>query len=126
MNRIAITVGSSSLDVEIEPRSGRSSLILLVDPDTMTWESLVNPGSGARGGAGVRVAQVLSNRKVSDVVSGEFGPKAYDALRAARITMHRFGSGTTAREAVELLKAGKVAGTVPATRPRRGRRGRGQ
>jgi predicted Fe-Mo cluster-binding NifX family protein len=123
MKRVALTVSSPNLDVEVEPRFGRSAYILLVDPDTMDWESLENPGRETRGGAGVRVAQVLRDQGVTDVVSGEFGPKAFEALRAAGITMHRFGSGTIAREAVELLRAGRVQEVgAPSRQRRRGRR----
>ena len=127
MTRIALTVGSPGLNVEVEPRFGRSAFILLVDPDTMVWESLANPGSDARGGAGIQVAQLLSDRGIGDVVSGEFGPKAYEALEAAGITMHRCGPGTTARKAVELFKTGKLAGggaSFPAKAS--GGRGRGR
>jgi predicted Fe-Mo cluster-binding NifX family protein len=118
MTRIALTVGSPGLDVEIEPRFGRSAFILLVDPETMWWESLANPGWDARGGAGIRVAQVLSDEHVSDVVSGEFGPKAQQALETAGITMHRCGPGTTARIAVQQLIAGMLVDAPSSSRPR--------
>jgi predicted Fe-Mo cluster-binding NifX family protein len=98
-------------------------LILLVDPKTMAWESIVNPGRDAGGGAGIRVAQILSERKVSDVISGKFGPNAQDALEAAGISMHRCRSNTTVREAIELLNAGNLPGAgVPSGGRRRWRR----
>jgi predicted Fe-Mo cluster-binding NifX family protein len=122
MKKVALTVGSPSLDVEVETRFGRSAFILLVDPDTMAWEWVENPGRDTRGGAGVRVAQVLSDRKVSDVVSGEFGPNAHDALQTAGILMHRCESGTTVRQAVERLKAGELPEVASSSR----RRGRGR
>jgi predicted Fe-Mo cluster-binding NifX family protein len=122
MKRVALTVGSPGLDVEVEPRFGRAAYILLVDPDTMDWESVRNSGRDAWGGAGVRVAQVLDDRNVTDVVSGEFGPKAFEALKAAGIRMHRLESSTTAREAVEQLKAGDLAAVgTPSPGRRRGR-----
>lgn len=122
MTRVAVTVGSPGLDVEVEPKFGRAPFIVLVDPETMAWESLANPGWDARGGAGVRVAQVLSDHRVSDAVSGDFGPNAEDALEAAGIAMHRCGSGTTARKAVDLLKAGDLPELWPTPGRGRGRR----
>ena len=120
---IALTVASPSLDVKVEPRLGRAPFLLLVDPETLAWESLENPGRDASGGAGVRVAQALSDRGIRDVVSGEFGPKAFEALRAAGITMHRLVSGTTAREAIGMLKAGELPEITDSPRGRgRGRR----
>ena len=117
MNRVALTVPSPNLDVEVEPRFGRAAYLLLVDPGSMACEVLANPGRDAEEGAGIRVAQVLSDREVSDVISGEFGPKAHDALKAAGISMHRCGSDTTAREAVGLLKDGKLGRAELATGP---------
>lgn len=124
MKRVAVTVGSPGLDVGVDARFGRSAFILLVDPETMAWESLANPGWDARGGAGIRVAQVLSDRMVSDVVSGDFGPNAHEALDATGIIMHRCEAGTTVREAIELLKAGELPGA--GARPRRRNRVRGR
>lgn len=123
--RIAVTASSPDLDVEVEPRFGRAPYILLVDPGTLAWEAVEGPGQQARGGAGIKVAQFLSQRDVTDVISGEFGPNAHEALSAAGIAMHRCESGTRAREAVELMKEGKLAGPEPAAPPHRGGRGGG-
>jgi predicted Fe-Mo cluster-binding NifX family protein len=106
MKSIALTVGTPDLDVEIEPRFGRAPFILLVDPDTMAWSSRENPARNAHGGAGIQVVQILDEHGVRDVISGEFGPKAHDALQAAGIRMHRCGFESTARQAVEALVAG--------------------
>ena len=108
MSRIAISVGSPGLDAEIEPRFGQSAFILLVDPDTMAWDSVENPGGVSRGGAGVRAAQILRDLKVSDVISGAFGPNAQDTLQTAGIVTHRCDLGTSVRKAVEQLKAGEL------------------
>ena len=107
MKKIALTVSNPSLDTQVEPRLARSAFILLVEPETMTWVSLPNPGAKANSSAEVRIVQALSEWEVSDIVSGNFGATASEALRAAGITMHRFGFGTSAREAVGILRAGK-------------------
>ena len=125
MKRIALSVASPSLDEKVHSKFGRADFILLVDPDTMAWESLANPGRDAGSGAGIRVGQLLSDRKVTDVISGEFGPKAWDVLNAAGINLHRCGSGTTVREAVDLLKAGKLGPAGAGTPGGRGQGGRG-
>jgi len=105
MGMIAITVDSPDLDSRIEPRFGRAAHLVLVDPDTMAWQPMSNPDWDRLGLAGVRIVEALKDRDVTEVVSGQFGPRATDALAAARITPHRFESGATAREAVESLKA---------------------
>lgn len=106
MSRVALTVGSPSLDSEVLSRFDRSAYLLLVEPDTMAWESVENPGWKTQGG--VRLTQTLRDRKVSDVVCGECLQAARTALREAGILLHRCNCGTTARQAVERLKAGEL------------------
>jgi predicted Fe-Mo cluster-binding NifX family protein len=113
---IAITVVSPDLKAELDPRFGRAPYVLLVDPGTLDWTSLENPGRQARGGAGIRLAQLLNDRKVDAVISGRFGPKATDALEKAGITMHSCEASCTAKEAISLLKDGKL-GTQGGPRP---------
>ncbi len=108
MCTIALTVGSPSFVAGVESGFGRSAYLLLVDPDTLAWESVENPGRGTRGDPGVRVAQALSDRKVSDVLSGDCGPSAHDAFRAVGIAMHRCECGTTALQAVQRFSAGEL------------------
>jgi predicted Fe-Mo cluster-binding NifX family protein len=108
MSRIAISATSSGLDAEIEPRFCRSPLLLLVDPDTMVWESVENPGRDTRGGAAPRVAQILTDLDVSDVVSGGFEPSAHDAFQTAGIVVHRCDLGASVRQAVQQLRAGEL------------------
>jgi predicted Fe-Mo cluster-binding NifX family protein len=113
MTQVAVTVSTPDLDAEVEPRFGRAPHILLVDPQTMSWTSVENPGRDAGSGAGIQVAQVLHDKGVSAVISGEFGPKAQDALVAAGIVMHRCPSRATARETVTLWRAGELDDQAP-------------
>jgi predicted Fe-Mo cluster-binding NifX family protein len=108
MKAVAITVGSPSFEAKVEAGLCRSAYLLLVDPDTLAWESVENPGWNTRSDPDVRVAQALSDRAVGDVLTGECGPKANCALRGAGITIHRCDCGTTALRALELLRAGEL------------------
>ena len=47
-----------------------------------------NPALGATGGAGVQAAQFITEHGASVVVSGAFGPNAFDALAAVGIEMY--------------------------------------
>lgn len=105
---IAVTVVSPDLRAEIEPRFGRAPYVLLVNPETLEWTSLENPGRQARGGAGIRLVQLLNDQGVDGVISGRLGPKATDALAKAGITMHPCDAPCTAEEAVLLLRDGKL------------------
>ncbi len=104
---IALTVVSPDINSEMDPRFGRAAYLLLVDPKTMSWTSMPNPGKEASGGAGVRLAQLLSEKKVEAVISGRFGPKAADALEKAGIAMESLPSASTAQEALDHWKGRK-------------------
>ncbi len=98
-----MTMPSPDLDGDVEQEFGRARHIVLVDPESMEWEAVGNPGAGAGGGSGVRAAQLLAERGVSAVASGDFGPNAHAALTSAGIALHRFPKGTPAREAVQRI-----------------------
>lgn len=117
MHRIALTVATPDLDAEVDPRFGRADFILLVEPETMAWEALANPAREAPGGAGIQAAEFVAERGADAVLSGDFGPKAYQALEAAGIAMYRYESCRTAREAMERFRAGELPA---ADSPRRG------
>lgn len=105
---IAVTVLSPDLKSKIDSRFGRAKHLLLVNPKTLRWEAVENAGHDASGGAGIRLAQLLSDRKVDAVISGRFGPKASDALERAGIAMHSCEASFTAEEAVSALNQGTL------------------
>ena len=107
--KIIITAVSPSIDSNVDPRFGRGANFVVVDPDTLSWQAHANPGVGASGGAGTRAAQFAANQKAEAVLSGDFGPNAYNALQAGGIKMYLFGNSRTGKEAVELFKTGKLA-----------------
>lgn len=116
MEKIAVTVATPDLDAEVERRFGRAAYLLIVDPETMRWDALENPGARVGGGAGIQAAQLMGRHEVGTVVTGGVGPNAQEALRSAGIAVSLPQPGTTAREAVVQLKEasggreGKAAG----------------
>lgn len=108
MSRVALGVASRSLDVKVEPRLAQSPYLVLVNTDTMDWESLANPCTDSRKDGGTAAAQCLVDHKVSDVVSGYFEPSHRSALQAAGIVPHRCECGTSVEGAIQRLKAGEL------------------
>lgn len=106
--KIILSTTSPGLDADIDPRFGRGAYLLVVDTDTMQTEGHPNPGVNASGGAGIQAAQFVVDQKVEAVISGDFGPNAFDALQAAGISMYLYGNCRTAREALERFLAGKL------------------
>jgi len=113
--KIILTATSPALDAEVDPRFGRGVYLLVVDPDTMEWEAHPNPGLNAPGGAGIQAAQFVTEHKAGAAISGDFGPHAFEALRAAGISMHVYGNCRTVRDAIERFKAGHLEQVGTAT-----------
>jgi predicted Fe-Mo cluster-binding NifX family protein len=63
---------------------------------------------GASGGAGSLAAQYAADQHASAVISGDFGPNAFNVLQAAGIAMYLFGVSTTVRQAIEHYKADQL------------------
>lgn len=106
--KVAISANSGDPEVEFSARFGRCKCFLIADPELGDWQEVQNPALDAQGGAGTQVVQFLSNQGVDAVVSGRYGPYAYDALQAAGMEAYLASSGTP-RELLSDLKAGRLS-----------------
>jgi predicted Fe-Mo cluster-binding NifX family protein len=107
--KIVITATSPDLDSAIDPRFGRAAYFIVVDVIDRKWQACPNPAVDASGGAGTQAAQSIATLGVQAAISGDFGPNAYSALKAAGIAMYLLGTSQTVKEAVEHFFAGKLA-----------------
>jgi predicted Fe-Mo cluster-binding NifX family protein len=114
--KIILSTVTPEINSQIDPRFGRGAYLLVVDTESGQAEGQPNPGVNATGGAGIQAAQFAANRKVQAVISGDFGPHAFNALQAAGISMYVYGDCQTAAEAIERFKAGKLEQVGAATR----------
>ncbi len=104
--KIAISATGASLDADVDPRFGRCQYFVLVDPDTMEFESLENASVMASGGAGISAAQVIVGKGVQAVLTGNCGPNAYQVLSAAGVQVITGASGNI-KDAVQAYKSGQ-------------------
>lgn len=131
--KIAVTATGRGLQAPVDPRFGRCRYLVIVDTEGAGCEAVENPALASSGGAGVALVQELVRRGVRTVVTGDVGPNAFQALRAAGIAVHTGASGTVA-DALEQYRRGGLrapeGATVPAHRgqglPGRGGRGMGR
>ena len=84
-NRICITSRGKDLESEVDPRFGRAQYFLLIDPETRDLEVIENPNIEAAHGAGIQSAQLITDKKVKTVLTGNCGPNAERVLQAAGI-----------------------------------------
>jgi predicted Fe-Mo cluster-binding NifX family protein len=85
--KIAITSTGKTLDSTIDERFGRCSYFVLYDTDSKSTEFIPNPSKAADEGAGLSAVEFIAGRKVSKVVSGEFGIKIKSLLESKQIQM---------------------------------------
>jgi predicted Fe-Mo cluster-binding NifX family protein len=107
--KVAISATAPSLDAEVDPRFGRCSYFVVIDPETMEFEALENSNAMAAGGAGITTAQMVANKGVQLILTGNCGPNAYQTLSAAGVQVITGVVGRI-RDAVEAYKAGKLQG----------------
>ena len=104
--KIALSATAPSLDAEVDPRFGRCQYFIIVDPQSMEFETLDNSSSMASGGAGISTAQMIAGKGVEMVLTGNCGPNAYQTLSAAGIQIITGVSGRI-KDAIEAFKAGR-------------------
>jgi predicted Fe-Mo cluster-binding NifX family protein len=109
--KIAISATGPSLDAEVDPRFGRCQYFVIVDPQAMEFEALENSSAMAAGGAGISTAQMIANKGVQVVLTGNCGPNAYQALSAAGVQVITGAAGRI-RDAVEAYKTGRLQTTT--------------
>lgn len=112
--KIAISATGPSLDAEVDPRFGRCQYFVIVDPQATGFETLENPSMGASSGAGITTAQMIANKGVEVVLTGNCGPNAYQTLSAAGVRVITGVSGIV-RDAIEGYKAGRFQPTAQPT-----------
>ena len=115
--KLAISISGNSLNSPFDARFGRAAAFCIVDTETGDWQAFDNPALSASGGAGVQASQFVAKHAAQAVVSGAFGPNAFDTLAAAEIEMYLApgNDAYTAAEILEMFKAGQLAKAEAAT-----------
>ncbi len=112
--KIAISASGDSLDATVDPRFGRCSYFIVIDPATMKYEALNNSANTGGGGAGIATGQMLAGTGVNTVLTGNYGPKAQRVLSASGIQVITGVSGKI-KDAVEEYKLGTFSVSRRAT-----------
>jgi predicted Fe-Mo cluster-binding NifX family protein len=111
LSKIAITVlrEGEGLLALLDGRFGRAFAFLIVDTDSgEVVETIENTGAAAAHGAGTGAAGLVRSAGVQAVISGRFGPKAFEALQALKIETWIAPTGITAGEALKRFREGKL------------------
>jgi predicted Fe-Mo cluster-binding NifX family protein len=83
--RIAITSTGNTLDSLLDKHFGRCSYFVVYDTDSKAMEFIPNPFKDLDEGAGTSSVELVNSRKVSKIISGEFGMKIKPLLDSLKI-----------------------------------------
>ena len=105
--KVCITSEGNNLDSRVDARFGRCQYFIIVDTDTSAFEAIQNPNIESMGGAGVQSGQLVAEKKVKAVLTGNVGPNAFQTLQASGVDVITGISGTV-NDALKKYKKGEL------------------
>ncbi len=102
--KICVTSQGDNLDSQVDPRFGRCQYFIIYDSETESFEAIRNSNIIAGGGAGVQSGQLVANKQVDVVLSGNIGPNAFQTLQAAGIKIITGLSSGSVQKIIEKYK----------------------
>ena len=110
--RIAVSSTGESIESQPSPFFGRCAYFIIFEIENnkiKNSRAIKNNAVIQPGGAGVMSSQTLGNERVDAVVSGSFGPRAFDVLSQLKIRTYK-SKGKTVKEDAELFIKGELEG----------------
>ncbi len=106
--KVAVTAKGTHLSDEVDPRFGRAPYILIVDTETMEYESVDNSSNvNAFKGAGIQAATMVAEKGAEVLLTGYCGPNAFRTVQAAGMKVVSDVTGTV-EQAIKTFLSGKI------------------
>jgi predicted Fe-Mo cluster-binding NifX family protein len=105
--KIIVSSKGKCLTDEIDQRFGRCAYLIVYETDSGEFEGLENSSVALSGGAGIQTAQTVISKGATAVISGSFGPNAYNTLKAVNVEMYS-DTGGKVIEVINRFKEGKL------------------
>lgn len=108
--RIAISTKGGSKESELDPSFGRTRMFLLFDTENRAFTAHDNTGNwNAAQGAGIQAAQSVIQLGATAVITGQVGPKAFQALKAGGVQIFLAQALNNVADAIEAFENGNLA-----------------
>jgi predicted Fe-Mo cluster-binding NifX family protein len=114
--KIAISAAGPTLDAEVDPRFGRCQYFIIADTESPDFEAINNASAMSSGGAGISAAQMIADKGVEAVLTGNCGPNAYQVLSPAGIKVITGVSGKV-KDVIEGYRTGRFKESSQANVP---------
>ena len=85
--KVAITSTGNTLESNVDQRFGRCAYFVIYDSESKSVEYIPNPNKQISEGAGPASVQILAERGVNKIVSGDFGLKVKPLLDSLKVQM---------------------------------------
>ncbi len=105
--KIAFSTAGNDLSASVEPKFGRSPKFIIFDTENDRFEVIDNTSCDAAGGAGIKAAETVVKAGVSVVITGDCGPKAFNALKQSDVTIYS-AMGMSVEDALAQYRAEKL------------------
>ena len=106
--KLAITSTGKELDSNLDPRFGRASYFIMVDPKTMAFEAVENSQyRNLPQEAGIQAGKIIVDNQVDVLVTGHCGPKAFKVLQKAGVKVMT-GAGGLVTDAIAQFNNGEL------------------
>lgn len=118
--KIAVSASADNMDATVDPRFGRCAYFIIVETERneiKDHEILKNTGVQAMRGAGITAAQIVANKGVEAVITGNVGPNAFGVLSQSGIKIFTGVVGISVKAAVEKYLKGELEETTVPTGP---------
>ncbi len=106
--KIFITSKGRELDSKVDPRFGRAEYYIIYDTETAEFRAEENPFKKGQTAVGISLAQRVIEEGAQVAISGNFGPNAFEVLKAAEIRLFRAGGEMKVKEAVDAFLRGEL------------------
>ncbi len=113
--KICVSASGNTIESNMDQRFGRAPYFIIADTDTMEYEAVENVAAVTGGGAGVASGQMMIDKGVFAVITGNLGPNAMNVLKAANIRMYH-GEAVSVKENIKKYENGllkKIEATAP-------------
>ena len=105
--KIAVSSTGPTLEDQVDPRFGRCSYFLIVNPASMEFEALPNTNAELGGGAGIQSAKLVLEKGASVILTGNCGPNAVQVFEQGGAHIVTGVSGMVT-QAVQQFAAGSL------------------
>ncbi|PKM66934.1 MAG: dinitrogenase iron-molybdenum cofactor biosynthesis protein [Firmicutes bacterium HGW-Firmicutes-2] len=106
--KIAIPVDDKTMESNICISFGRTPYFLIYDTKTKDSVFLDNSAAASQGGAGIKAAQTVVDRKVVALITPRCGENAAEVMQVANIKIYK-SMNNSIRDNIEAVKNGKLS-----------------